>query len=202
MHNRLQNIFYSDSHFRRNKGSILRFNPDHIFYLFYGFLRLCTGQINLVDDRKHVQIVIQRHIHICKCLRLHPLCSIYNQNCTITGSKASADFISKVNMSRRINHIQNIFISILCFINQTYRLRFDGNAPFTLDIHIIKYLRLHLPACQYTGFFNHPIRQCGFTMINMCYNAEISDFTLIHIFFQSILYNLFFHRASAFPMSV
>ena len=84
-------------------------------------------------------------------------------------------------MSGSIDHIKNILIAVLRLIHKTNRLRFDRNASLPFNVHIIEYLRLHLPARQDTRFFDHAIRQCGLAVINMCYNTEISDFTLIHI---------------------
>ena len=54
----------------------------------------------------------------------------------------------------------------------------DGNATFPFQIHIIKDLcGSHLGAVKGVGYFQQAISQCGFSMINMCDNAEVPEAT-------------------------
>ena len=82
-------------------------------------------------------------------------------------------------MPRGIDQIKDILFSVFCLINNAHRLRFDRNSTFSLQIHIIKYLRLHFTAGQCSGHLNDAVRQRGLSMVNMCNDAKVSDFTLI-----------------------
>ena len=83
-------------------------------------------------------------------------------------------------MTRRIDQIEDILLPVFCLINNTNGLRFDGNTTLTLQIHIVQHLRLHLAAGQQSCHFDDSVCQGRFTMINMCNNTKISDFTLIY----------------------
>ena len=48
----------------RDPWCVMCLYSDHILNFFDHSLRLCTGKINLVDDRHHIQIMIQRQIYI------------------------------------------------------------------------------------------------------------------------------------------
>ena len=82
-------------------------------------------------------------------------------------------------MSRGINQVKNIFFSILGIVNNTNRLRLDGDTTLTFEIHVVKYLCLHLAAGQCTSFFYNTIRKCRLAMIDMGNNAKITNFALI-----------------------
>ena len=130
--------------------------------------------------------MIQSQINICQCLCLDALCRIDNQDRSVTGCKTSGHLIVKVHMSRSIYQVKYILFAVFCFVDDTDGLCFDCNATFSLQIHIIKYLCLHLTARQKAGHFNDAVCQCGFAMVNMCYNTKISDILLIYTCHNSI----------------
>ena len=47
-------------------------------------------------------------------------------------------------MSRRIHQIKNVILTVTGPIVEAYRLSFDGDATFALDIHIVEHLFFHL----------------------------------------------------------
>ena len=163
-----------------NLRCIRGLNADHVLDLLDNTFRFRTWQIHLIDNRENVQIVIQRQIDVGKSLCLHTLSRIHHKDRPVAGRKTSGHFIIKVHMSRCVDQIENIFFPILCLIDGTNRLRFDCDASLPLQLHIIKNLGLHLPACQKSGLLNDPVRQSRFPVINMCNDAEIPYMFLIN----------------------
>ena len=164
-----------------NLWGVLRLNPDDVLDLLNHSLRIRTGQIDFIDNRDNFQIIVQRQIDIAQCLRLHSLCGVYHKNCPVAGRQAAGNFIIKINMSGSIYHIQNILLSVLRIIDNPACLRLDGNAALPFQFHIIQNLALHFPAGQQTRHLYNPVRQRGFSVINMGHNTEISDFALIYL---------------------
>ena len=135
--------------------------------------------------------MLQRQIDIGKCLRLDSLCGVHNQDRAVAGSQGAAHFVVKIHVSGCVDQIEDIFLSVPGIVDQPDGLGFDRNSALALQFHVIKDLVLHLTAGQKTCLFDHTIRKCGLSMINMCDNTEISDFVLgdffLHIFtFQSV----------------
>ena len=83
-------------------------------------------------------------------------------------------------MSRCINQVENIFFPIFCFVYRSDCLGFNRNSTFSFQFHIVQHLRLHLTAGEKTGHLNDTVRQRRFTMVDVCYNTKISNFTLIY----------------------
>ena len=101
-YNCLQYVIDPDPIFCGNQRCVLGFNSNHILNLVFNPFRICTWQIDLVDHRKNLEIMIQCQIYICQCLRFNSLSRIHHKNCPVAGRKASADLIIEIHMSRRI----------------------------------------------------------------------------------------------------
>ena len=180
LYHRFQHLFDADPVLCGNHRRILCLQPDHVFDFILYPLGLGAGKINLVDHRKDIQIMIQRQIYISQSLGFDPLGGIHHQDRPVTGRQASAHFIIKIHMPRRIDQVQDILFPVICPVNDADGLGLDRNAPLPFQIHIVQHLGLHLPARQKARFFYNTIRQRGFPMVNMRYNAKISYFTLIY----------------------
>ena len=104
--------------------------------------------------------MIQCQIYIGKRLCFDSLRSIHDKDRPITGRQRTAYLIIEIHMTGCIDQIEDIFLSILCFINNTDRLRLDRNTSFTLQIHIVQHLRLHFTFCQKPCPLNDAVCQC------------------------------------------
>ena len=91
-------------------------------------------------------------------------------------------------MAGSIYEIELVLFAVTGFINQPHRLQLDGNASLTFEIHIVENLLAHFPFGNKTGHFNKPVGECGFSVINMGDDAEISG-----------QFVFFLHNCSVFP---
>ena len=114
----------------------------------YDTVRLRARQVDFIDDRHDVQIVVQRQIDIGQCLCLNALCRIHDENRTVAGRKAAGHLVVEIHMSRCIDQVECVFFPVICPINRADCLRFDRDATLPLQLHIVKHLLLHLPAGQ------------------------------------------------------
>ena len=85
------------------------------------------------------------------------------------------------------DEVENVFLSVLCFIYGTHGLCLDGNATLSLQVHIVQDLCLHLSAGEQTGLLNDTVRQGGFAVIYVCHNTKIADFALIYYCHTTVL---------------
>ena len=84
LHDLLKHLIDVDAVLRRDQRRILRFDADHVLDLLDYTLRLCAGQVDLIDDGKDVQVMIQRQIHVCQRLCLNALRRIHDQDGAVT----------------------------------------------------------------------------------------------------------------------
>ena len=83
--------------------------------------------------------MVDCHIEIGDGLCLYSLCGINDKQSAFTSSNRAAHFIREVNMSRSINKIEQISLTI-SLIFHLNGMALDGNTSFSLQIHIIKHL--------------------------------------------------------------
>ncbi len=178
----------------------MRFQSDNILDLRLDPVRLGTRQVDLVDDRHNIQIVIQRQIDIGQRLRLNALRRIHDKQRTLARSQTARYLIIEIDMPRRVDQIENIFLPVLGPVHCAHGLRLDGDAPLPFQVHIIQHLGLHFTAGQKPGFLNDPVCQRRLSVVNMGYNAKISDFALIY-YFHNISSLDFCFPAASHPLS-
>ena len=79
--------------------------PDHLLDLFPDPLRLGRGQVDLVDHRDDLQVMMQREVRVRQRLRFHALGSVHYKQRAFAGLQAARDFVGKVHMARRIDQV-------------------------------------------------------------------------------------------------
>ena len=164
----------------RDLRCILCLNTDHVLDLVDHTLRIGTWKVDLVDNGKYIQVVIQCQIYIGQCLGFDPLCCIHYKDRSVTGSQTSGNLIVKVYVSRGIDQVKNIFLPVFCTINGTDCLGFDGDPTLPFQFHVVQHLLLHLSLGEKASHLNDRVSRCGFSMVDMRDNTKISDFTLVH----------------------
>ena len=136
-----------DAVFCRDLGRIHRRKADHVLDLMLDLLGSCRGQVDLIDDGQHLEAIVDGKIGIRERLRFNALRRIHNQHRTLARRKGAGYLIVEIDMSGCINQVKLIFLPILRAVNQTNRLRFDGDSSFALQIHVIQNLLLHFSIC-------------------------------------------------------
>ena len=77
-------------------------------------------------------------------------------------------------MTRSIDQIKDIFLSVPGAVFHMNSLAFDRDTPLTFQLHAVKDLFHHFALFKNAGFFKNPVSQCAFSVVDMGYNAEIS----------------------------
>ncbi|MNE41425.1 hypothetical protein D3C80_1354960 [compost metagenome] len=138
-----QDFLDADARFGRSKHCFTGIESDHILDLLLHPFRVSAWQIDFVDDRQNFQVVVQRKVYVSQRLRFDPLGSVHYQQCAFTGRKATGDLIGEIDMPRCVNQVQQIILTVVCTVSETYGLQLNGDPAFTLQIHLIQHLLLH-----------------------------------------------------------
>ena len=76
---------------------------DDGFDLLADALRLGGREIDLVNDRDDLEIVMQREVGVGECLSLHALGSVHHQQRAFASLQAAGYFVRKIHVARSIN---------------------------------------------------------------------------------------------------
>ncbi len=86
-YNTLKHFFYIHAQLCRYPGSIERRDADNVLYLAAGSLGVSAGEVYLVHDRQHLEVVLYRKISVGKSLGFYSLGSINDKDSSLAGSK-------------------------------------------------------------------------------------------------------------------
>ncbi len=149
--------------------------PDHVLDLLAHPVGLGGGQVDLVEDRHDLVMVVERLIDIGQRLRLDPLGGVDHQQRAFAGGEAAVHLIGEVHVARRVDQVQLVELAVLRAVVEPHGLRLDGDAALALDIHGIEHLLLHLPRAEPAAELDQPVCERGLAVIDMGDDGEVAD---------------------------
>ena len=103
LHHALQHVLDADAHLGGHARRLHAGQTDDVLDLLGNRVGVGAGQVDLVQDRHDLQVVIQRQIAVGKGLRLHALAGIHDQHRALAGGQAAADLVLKVHVTRGVD---------------------------------------------------------------------------------------------------
>ncbi len=177
---------------------VLGRNTDDLLDLLLDALRVCRGQVDLVDNGQDLQIVVKGEIGVREGLRFDSLARVHNEDRAFAGGERAADLIVEVHMARGIDEVEGIVLPRGRVIGQTDGARLDGDAALPFEIHVVEDLILHDALLYRAAFLDEAVGERGFAVVDMGNDAEIADILLIdHSAFTSRLSSAASARSSA-----
>ncbi len=150
-------------------------DADDLFDFMDHFRRIRRRQIDLVDDRQHLQALLQRGVAVGDALRLDALRGIDHQQRAFAGGERARYLVGEIDVSRRIDEIELIHLAAQRLEAQGHALRLDGDAALALEVHRVEHLGLHFPGIEAAAFLNEAVGQRRFAVINMSDDGEVAD---------------------------
>src|SRR5207253_8874844 len=81
---RLEDLVDANALLGGSQDAVLTGQPDYAFDLLAHDLGLSAGQVDLVDDRNDLEVVLEGEIHVGQRLRLDALGGVDDQQCALT----------------------------------------------------------------------------------------------------------------------
>ncbi len=174
-HHGFQNFFNAHAGLGRAGNRVAGINADHIFDLGLGIVRVCIGQIHLVEHREHFHAQVQRGVAIGHRLGFNALRRIDYQQRTFAGRQRTRDFIGEVHVAGGVDQVQVVDLAVLGLVVQGRRLRLDGDTALFLDVHRVQHLCLHVALGQASAILDQAVRQGRLAMVNMGNDGKITN---------------------------
>ena len=106
VHDRFEHVLDALAGLGRDFQRVMRVEPDHVLDLLAHAIGLGGGQVDLVEDRHHLVIVVERLIDIGERLRLDPLRGVDHQQRALAGGEAPVHLIGEIDMARRVDQVE------------------------------------------------------------------------------------------------
>ena len=150
-------------------------NANHVFNFQACVVRVGVGQVHLVQHRHHFHTQVQCGIAVGYRLRFDTLAGIDHQQRTLTRRQRTRDFVGEVHVTRCVDQIQVVGLSVFGFVVQRSGLRFDGYPTLFFDVHRVQNLRFHLAFLQTAAALYQTVGERGFAVIDVRNDRKISD---------------------------
>jgi len=150
---------------------------------FFGVaVRVRCGQVDLVESRHYLEVVLEREVAVGKGLGLDALGRVDEEHHPLAGSEAPGNFIAKIDVSRRVDQLQYVVLPLHADV-----LRLDGDAALAFDVHRVEVLSPHVAWIDCESQLQDAIRQRRLAMIDMADNREVTKyFGSDHTFHRAI----------------
>ena len=174
-HHGFENVFHAHARFGRAGNGVGRVDTDHILNLDLGVVRVCVGQVHLVEDRQDFHTQLQGRVAVGHGLRFHALAGVDHQQSAFARRERSTDLIREVDVAGGVDQVQVVDLPILGFVLEGRGLRLDGDAALFLDVHRVEHLLAHLAVRQTAAAGNDPIGQGGLAVVDVRDDRKIAN---------------------------
>src|SRR5262249_47939779 len=174
---RLQDSLDVEARLGRDQNRIRGIEADHVLDLLPDLVGLGGRQIDLVEDRHDLMVVVERLVDVRQRLCLDALARVHDQKRALAGRQAAVDLIGEIHMSWGVDQVEDIILAVPGVVVQPHRLSLDGDAALALDIHGIEHLLPTgpFPLGKAAGDLDQPVRKGRLAMVDMGDDGKISD---------------------------
>ena len=144
--------------------------------------RFSLGEVDLVDDWDQIEVVFHCEKSVCDSLGLNPLAGIHHQQGPLAGRQGSGNLIAEVHVAGGVDQVQLVGLTVVGLVIHGHSLALDGDAPFPLQLHLVKELGFHFLGPDSASNFQKAVGKCGLAMVNVRDDAEVSNVRRIHTF--------------------
>ena len=149
-------------------------DADDVLDLGLGALGVGGRQVDLVDDRQDLEIVLERQVGVGERLRLHALRGVHDQHGALARGERAADLVVEVHVARRVDEVERVGLAA-AVIRQADGARLDRDAALALEVHVVEQLRLHLALIHGAAQLDEPVGQRGLAVVDVCDDRKIAD---------------------------
>ena len=143
-------------------------------------LRIGAGQVDLVDHRHQLQIVLERQVDVGQRLRLDALRGIHHEHRALAGRQGARDLVMEVDVAGRVDEVQLVLVAVARLVEHAHGARLDRDALLALEIHRIEHLIGHLARAQGVRALQQAVGQRRLAVVDVRNNAEVTNELLVH----------------------
>src|SRR5688572_30193173 len=177
---RLQDVVDARAFLRAGQDGSAAVEADDVLDLALALVGLRAGQVDLVDDRDDLEVVLDGKVGVGERLRLDALRRVDQQQRAFAGGKRARHLIAEVDMTGSVDQVEDVLSSVAGGVIQPDRMGLDGDATLALEVHRVEDLRLHLTRLQGTGKLQKAIGERRLAMVDVRDDGKVPYVPLIH----------------------
>ena len=177
---RLENLADAGAFLGAGEDGAGAVEADDVLDLPLALVGLRARQVDLVDDRDDLEVVLDRQVGVGERLRLDALRGVDQQQRALAGGERPRHLVAEVHVAGRVDQVEDVALAGLRRVVQTDGMGLDGDAALTLEIHGVEDLGFHLAGLERAGELQKAICQGRLAVVDVGDDREIPNETLIH----------------------
>ena len=150
-------------------------NADDLFDFLDDARGIGGRQVDLVDDRHHLEPELGGGVAVGDALRFDALRGVDDQQRAVAGRERTRHFVGEVDVPGRVDEVQLVGLAVLFrLVIKSDRLRLDGDAALALELERIEHLILHFAGFEAAANLDEPVRQRGLAVIDVRDDRKIT----------------------------
>ena len=178
---RLEDLVDADAFLGAGENRVARVEADDLLDLPPRLVRLRARQIDLVDDRDDLEVVLDREVGVGQRLRLDALRRVDEQQRALARGERPRHLVGEVDVPGRVDQVEDVVLAVVGVVGQPDRVRLDGDAALALEVHAVEDLRLHLARLQRAGHLEKTVGQRRLAVVDVGDDGEVADEARIHV---------------------
>ena len=138
-------------------------------------VRVGRRQVDLVDDRDDLEVVLDREIRVGERLRLDPLRRVDDEHRALARLERARDLVREVDVARRVDQVELVALPL-----DAHRLRLDRDPPLALELHRVEQLVPHVALGDGLRELENPVGEGRLAMVDVRDDREVADAALVH----------------------
>ena len=177
---RLENLRHAGAHLRAGQNRVVAVEADDVGDLAARLFGLRARQIDLVDDRDDLEVVLDREVGVGERLRLDALRRVDEQQRALARGQRPRDLVREVDVPGRVDQVQDVLLAVLRRVVQPDRVRLDRDAALALEIHGVEHLRFHLARLERAGDLEKAVGQRRLAVVDVRDDRKVTDIGRVH----------------------
>ena len=174
VHNSVQKHLNTVASFGTDAQNIFQLTPNEVDDLVRNLIRIGAGEVQFVQHRNDLQVVLNGQVKVADGLGLDSLGSVHHQQGAFAGRNASGNFVGKVHVAGGVDQVQAevVFAADVIHLDG---VALDGDAALALQIHVVEELVHLLSRRNALGYVEKAVGQGALTVVDMGDDAEVPD---------------------------
>ena len=174
-HHRLQDLVDPDPVARRGEDGAGAGKADHLLDLAADQLGVGRREVDLVDHRDQLVVVLQGQVDVGEGLGLDPLGGVDHQDRALAGGQGPGDLVGEVHVTGGVDEVELVGAAVPGRVLHPDRLGLDGDAPLPLQVQGVEHLSLHVPRSDRAGPLQQAVGQGGLAVVDVGDDREVAD---------------------------
>ena len=170
----VEQLLDADAGLAADPQHVLRLAADEARELLGVLLGVGRRQIDLVQHRDDVQVVLERQVQVRESLRLDALRGIHQQDRAFARGERAADLVREVDVAGGVDHVQRVGRAVE-LPRHPHGLALDRDAALALDVHAVEVLRAHVAIGDHARDLQHAVGEGRLAVIDVSDDAEVAD---------------------------